>query len=206
MRIPISIITLLVIGTPAIAGEVPVPEVGTTLSYECTGPYYKARVYTLVSKEDDKARWELETDGKRGYNVQPLGLWGSMLNHERDIGDGKGKRTMEWNASDVAGYDPLTPGSSMEVDAKTVTRDWQANEEITVRVGERSPMAVAPLGTVDAVKISTDRDMRGLFNRWNYTSTMDVWMDAERGFAVKWDYKDGKGTQTCNLKDVKLGS
>lgn len=205
MRMLISTTMLVAFASIAAAADVPVPEVGTTLTYKCTGPYYDGRVYKLASKDGGKVRWEMETDGDRGYNVQPLGLWGSMLNHERDNGDGKGKRTMEWDAADTAGFDPLTVGSSMDVGAKTVTRDWQANEEITVRVAERSPMAVAPLGTVDAIKIRTDRDMRGLFNRWNYTSTMDIWMDAERGFAVKWDYRDGKGTQTCNLTDVQLG-
>jgi|GEM_PF-5109558 len=205
MRILISTIVIFAFASIATAADVPVPPVGTTTTYECTGPYFKDRTSKLVSNDNGRIRWEFNSDGKQGYAVFQRGLWGSLLNYERDNGDGKGKRTMEWDAADVAGYDPLTPGSSMSVDAKTVTRDWHANEEITVRVTERGPKTVAPLGEVDAVTIVNSRYMRGPFNRWSYQSKMTLWMDAIKGVAFKWTYKDDKGTHDCNLTGVKLG-
>ncbi len=206
MRILISTTMLLVFVSVAAAAESLAPPVGTTTTYECTGPGAKDRTWKLVSDDNGKMRWEFTHDGKQGYAVFQRGLWGSLLNYERDNGDGKGRRTMEWDAADVAGYDPLTPGSSMEVDVKTVTRDWQANEEIKVRVAERGPMTVGPMGDVEAVKIVNSRYMRGLFSRWNYESSMELWVDVKTSVAFKWTYKDNKGTQDCNLTDVQLGS
>ncbi len=206
MRTIICTLFIVSFATPAVAADVPVPPMGTTLTYECSGPYYKERVSKFMGSKDGKARWEFTNDGKRGYAVMQHGLWGSMLNYERDNGDGKGRRTMEWDASDVAGYDPLTAGSSMDVDVKTVARDWRANESIKVRVAKRGPMKVAQLGEIDAVKIVNSRQMRGHLNKWNYSSSMDVWVDTEKGVAVKWVYKDDKGKQVCDLTKAKFGS
>jgi hypothetical protein len=179
-------------------GEIAYIPVGTTLTYSCTGPNAKKRVYKRVRAEAGIVRFVGTNDGKSVW-WETLGRYiGLTLEVKSHENDGKGVRTQSIDHVDFDGLEELVPGArfSGQVDEWHSKSTWKWHYDVTV--DSRNTIRHEVLGDVDVAVLRERRRVIG----GSYRSELIITVAVNPRISVGWTYKDEKGTYKCRLVGV----
>ena len=178
------------------------PKVGTTATWECTGPYGNKRTYKVVRVENGIIRTEGYTSGRGETFVEEslLGI-GTTLSKKRDRADGMGVRGQQYNDDDFKGYEKLVPGSKFS----GPVREWHNRAswewDYTIEVGDPESINHKVFGEIQVVPVFEKRTMVS----GNYKSETRQLIYPEQGIELSITYKDGKRDYKCDTTAYESG-
>lgn len=156
---------------------------------------------TGFKTKGDEIHFDETTDGgkKVGWKKMPIWLLGTNFYDSRDRGDGKGVVKVTYDKKAFAGYKALKPGSSYKGLAteklQGKTRKW----DVHITVDRREIISNKFLGSIDTAVVTDRRALRNT----TYKGARKTWVSPAHGFVVRWEYKDHRGLQTCEMTALK---
>ncbi len=185
----------LALGAECAVAGIQVPPVGTTLVYQCEGPWSKEYVDRIVWVKDGMVRTEGTVDGRDVWIEEPVFAFGLTLFSERKSSKGGDLFKQSFDIESIEKIADLEPGATF---GGTVT-EWDQYGRWTWRydlsVGEPQMIEQPIRGKVEVIPVVEKR----FAYQGSYSSEMTVSYEKESGIAVHWRFKKVDGEQSCDL-------
>ena len=178
------------------------PKVGTTATWECSGPYGGKRTFKVVRVEDGIMRWEGHISGRgESFGEETLLGIGTTLFKKRDRADGRGVRVQQYNEDDFRGYEELVPGSKFSGPVKEWTNRGSLEWDYTIEIGDPETINHKVFGEIQVVPVIEKRTVVS----GNYRSEMRQLVYPELGIELSMTYKDGRRDYKCDTTAYESG-
>ncbi len=176
-----------------------VPPAGTTLVYDCEGPWAKQYVDKIAWVRDGIVRTEGTNDGKAFWVEEPVYTFGLTLFTERESSKGKGRYTQSFDIDNLEELAELKPGSTYGGSVTERDRNGRWTWRYDISVGEPQTIDHPTRGKVDVIPVTEKR----MSYQGSYSAVITSSYEQNSGLFIRWHYKDPEGEETCDLAKME---
>ena len=195
----VALVTSAVIAAGHAVAGIEVPPAGTTLTYDCEGPWTKQYVDKIAWVRDGIVRTEGTNDGKAFWIEEPVYTFGLTLFTERESSKGTGRYTQSFDIDNLEQLAELKPGSTYGGSVTERNRNGRWTWRYDISVGEPQTIDHPTRGKVDVIPVTEKR----MSYQGSYSAVITSSYEKNGGLFIRWHYKDPEGEETCDLVKVE---
>jgi len=198
MRLIIRFIQVLVTSiiylSAAHGAELRPPEVGLTMTWDCTGPFTRQYQVKVLRIDGDMVTYQGLRDDEEYWVEKAAWLTGTTLWAKKS-----GERYQWFDKEDFERFKEMQPGSTFKgaVPAREGADKWVWDYQISIDSPQRMRHAV--LGDVTVVPVTEKRRIY----HGDYWSEMTSFIIPEKGVTLRWIFEDPRGGEDCDLSALE---
>ena len=187
------LMTSIVIPCVATSAELQPPEVGLTVTWDCTGPFTRQYHIRVSGIKGDMVTYQGRRDDEDYWVEKASWLTGTTLWVRKS-----GERFQWFDKEDFERYRELQPGSKFKgaVPARDGADKWVWDYHISIDSPQRMKHAI--FGDVTVVPVTEKRRVY----HGDYWSEMISFIVPEKGLTLRWIYEDPRGSEDCDITDL----
>ena len=179
-----------------------VPPVGTTLVYDCSGPWKIGAAYKIAWIKDGIVRIDFLRDSKGDWQEQHVFTFGLTLFKETQYQGSTfntGNYTQSFDIDNLEDLAKLEPGATFSGNVTERDSEGKWTWGYTIKVGQPEILAHPARGRIEVIPVVENR----LSYDGTYSSVSTTSYEKESGLRVRWRYKDVDGEEICDLVEVE---